>query len=110
MVFTVFFSFCNSGKQAGLNTIEKLDNAHEKEREMKSEEQILRSDTTNQEKISQLIQQLNYWVEQGGDPDHRSETEKSTGESNAAFEEIRKKLDSLKVKYYWKDGTYVLEK
>lgn len=86
------------------------DNAHEKEPIMESEENKSSNDTTKEDRISQLMQQLNYWAKQGGDPDHRLENVKSTGESNAAFEEIKKMLDSLEVKYHWKDGAYVLLK
>lgn len=109
MIFVVFFSFCNSGKQPGLNNKETSDNTRKKKAKMESEKHTSSYDTTKEDSISQLIQQLNFWMQQGGDADHRLENVKSTGESNAAFEEIRKKLDSLEVKYQWKDNRYLLE-
>ncbi len=59
------------------------------------------------EEINQLIEELNYWVAQGGDPEHPIEDLKSTGESHAKVLDIKAKLLKINARIKWKENRYV---
>jgi hypothetical protein len=60
-------------------------------------------------RAERLIEDLNLWVRGGGDPEHRPPSVKSTGEANAAFIEVKRRLEALHVAYAWDGTRYVLK-
>jgi hypothetical protein len=59
------------------------------------------------EDIIHLIEELNYWVAQGGDPEHPIEELKSTGESHAKVLDLKDKLRKVNAHFEWQDNKYV---
>ena len=58
-----------------------------------------------------LIQRLSEWESRYGVRFSREPRLKSTGESNAAIDEIKRRLDELGARYHWQDRTreYLLD-
>lgn len=55
-----------------------------------------------------VLKELNWWVEQSYNPE--SGEIESTGEAQAAIKNYLSKLDSMKVKYVFEKGKYLLDK
>lgn len=59
--------------------------------------------------VIKLIDDLNYWQAQGGDPEHSIENIKSTGESYSKVLDLKEKLLKSGVKIKWVDGRYIID-
>jgi hypothetical protein len=63
------------------------------------------------EQIQDLMQRLNRWQLGSGTPPSGSPDVISTGESTAAIEDLKSKLDRLGARYHWSENErrYVLD-
>ncbi len=53
--------------------------------------------------IELLLKRLNWWQRESGLPVHATSDVRSTGESNAAIEDIKRKLAQLGARLQWSD-------
>jgi|GEM_PF-4094831 len=55
-----------------------------------------------------LLDRLNYWVQQGGDPDHSPAGVKSTGESRSKIMDIKNIFEKAGIELKWVNDHYEL--
>ena len=59
------------------------------------------------EDAKELLRSLNYWVANGGDPEHPLDSIKSQGESNARVQDLKEQIADLGYKIEWNGHEYV---
>jgi hypothetical protein len=55
--------------------------------------------------IALLLERLNWWQRESGLPVHATSVVRSSGESNAAIEDIKRKLAQLGARLQWSEST-----
>jgi len=101
---TIFVSLCILLFGVSCNS---QSNQESHQEEQTNSEETMKNDNRNQE-LDSLVKSLNFWMEGGGDPDHRAPNKISTGESSSAFTNTKNKIEALGGKVAWKDNKYVL--
>ncbi|ASS48520.1 MAG: hypothetical protein A3D31_07820 [Candidatus Fluviicola riflensis] len=59
------------------------------------------------QEAKELLSRLNYWVANGGDPEHRPDSIKSTGESNAMVQNLKEQIAKMGYQIEWAGDEYV---
>lgn len=62
---------------------------------------------TISDEAKELLRSLNYWVANGGDPEHPLDSIKSQGESNARVQNLKEQIADLGLKIEWNGHEYV---
>jgi hypothetical protein len=61
-------------------------------------------ETDDEQEIQRLLKDLTWWQRASGLPFEGTSEIRSTGESSAAIEEIKRKLDRLGARFHWSES------